>query len=70
MLDAQITPLEVREQVRRLKNDKACVPDGIAPGLLKLLPPEWIMTLTVILNNIYVCYIRRCLGGSKDGCSL
>ena len=42
VLDDPILPQEVQDQVKRLKCSKACGPDGVPPGIFKLLPPAWI----------------------------
>ena len=53
VLDDPISPAEVAAQIGRLKPDKACGPDGIAPGTLKLLTPAWILLMTTVFNNIF-----------------
>ena len=45
VLDDPITLGEVSTQVDNIKADKACGPDGIAPGVLKLLPLHWLMLI-------------------------
>lgn len=52
VLDEVITPYEVKHQMKLLHPDKACGPDGLAPGILKLLPAQWILLLTNIFNSI------------------
>ena len=37
-----------------MKSDKAGGPDGIPPGLFKLLPATWIMFLVTLFNKIFV----------------
>ena len=57
ILDDPITPEEVQAQVRRLKPNKACGPDGVSPAVLKLLPPAWILLITTVFNNIFTTHI-------------
>ena len=57
VLDDPITELEVKEQVSKLKSDKAAGTDGIPPGILKLLPPTWIVFITILLNKLFVSSI-------------
>ncbi len=52
LLEEPITPLEV-EQVKKLKYDKASGPDGLSPGILKILPGLWIVLLAHIFNLIF-----------------
>lgn len=54
VLDNPMLPQEVQNQVQRLKCDKACGPDGVPPGIFKLLPPVWIVTITMLFNNIFM----------------
>ena len=53
LLDDPITTEEVTEQIKQLKPNKACGPDGIAPGALKLFTPAWIVLLAALFNNIF-----------------
>ncbi len=53
VLDSVITDDEVQRQINKLKPYKACGPDGISPGLLTLLPAEWIVILTTLFNNVF-----------------
>lgn len=53
LLDDPITPREVAVQVSRIKSDKACGPDGIPPGVFKLLPADWILCITTLFNSIF-----------------
>ena len=36
LLDEPITPREVEDQVKKMKADKSCGPDGVSPGIFKL----------------------------------
>ena len=53
ILDEPITPLEVKQQAKMLKHDKASGPDGLSPSILKMLPAQWILLLTNIFNAIF-----------------
>ncbi len=53
LLDDPITPQELAVQVRRIKPGKACGPDGIPPGIFKLLPPDWILCIATLFNSIF-----------------
>jgi len=53
ILDDDISPLEVQHQVNKLKVNKAAGTDGLPPGVLKHLTPEWIITLTVFFNLVF-----------------
>lgn len=37
-----------------MKSDRACGPDGISPGVFKLLPGHWILTLVTLFNNVFL----------------
>ena len=53
LLDDPITPQEVVAQIARVKPDKACGPDGVPPGVFKLLPPNWILCIATLFNLIF-----------------
>ena len=53
ILDEPIIPTQVHEQIRKMKPDKACGPDGLAPGVFSLLPAQWILTITTLFSNIF-----------------
>ena len=57
VLDDPISEYEVREQIANLKMDKAAGTDGIPPGVIKILPPTWIMFITVLLNKLFLSSI-------------
>ena len=42
ILDEPISPVEVSQQIRKMKPDRACEPDGLPPGLFALFPAQWI----------------------------
>lgn len=48
ILDDPITPEEVQQQIKRIKPDKACGPDGIPSGTMKMLPAQWILIFTTL----------------------
>lgn len=52
-LDDLNTPDEVCVQVDQIKADKTCGPDGIAPGVFKVLPIQWLMTITTLFNSLF-----------------
>ena len=52
VLDEPITPLEVELQIRKMKPNKACGPDGLASGI-SLLPAQWILNLTTLFNCVF-----------------
>ena len=52
ILDNQILPIEISEQINSMKADKSCGLDGIPPGVYKLLTPAWIMLITTLFNSI------------------
>ena len=40
VLDDPINPAEVECQIKKMKIDKACGPDGLSPGVLTMLPAQ------------------------------
>ena len=55
LLDDPITPAEVRHVIdHQLKPGKGAGPDGVSPGLFKLLPGEWLVFLCTLFNSIFV----------------
>ena len=50
--DDAITPLEVDNALRSLKKNKSGGPSGIPPGLLTLLPDNWIVYLATFFSAI------------------
>ena len=53
VLDDPISPVEVTTQINKMKADKACGPDGIAPGVFRLLPAQWLLHITALFNLIF-----------------
>ena len=53
VLDDAISPIEVEASIKKLNSNKAAGIDGIPPGLLKILPDDWILLLTFILNKVF-----------------
>ena len=53
VLDNNVVPLEVTDHITKLKADKTSGPDGIPPGVYKLLNYEWILLLTSLFNLIF-----------------
>ncbi len=50
----QTTPDEAHNEVKLLKSNKGSGPDGIPPGILKMLPAQWMMVFTSVFNNIFL----------------
>ena len=53
VLDSDITPGEVDDQVKRLKSNKAAGCDGVPPGILKWLSNTWILLITYMCNLVF-----------------
>ena len=53
VLDDQITPGEILDEIRRLKPQKAAGTDDVPPGILKWLPDDWIILITFIMNFVF-----------------
>ena len=45
--------LEVNEQLKDLKSEKAAGTDGVPPGVLKLLPATWVVCITFLMNSLF-----------------
>ena len=54
VLDDEVSPMEVDHCIRSLKTDKATGPDGVAPGLFRHLPAQWIILIAQILNMVLI----------------
>ena len=54
VLDDPISPNEVQIQIKKLKGNKACGPDGVPPGVFKILPIEWVLYISTLFNNIFL----------------
>ena len=53
VLDDPIRVLETECEARNMKANKACGPDGLTPGIFKMLPGPWLLVLTTIFNSIF-----------------
>ena len=53
VLDDPIQTIEVDRCMNKLKSGKAAGVDGIAPGVLKMLPDNWIVLLTQLFNAVF-----------------
>ena len=58
ILDSEISAVEVEHSINKLKGDKASGPDGLCPGIFKVLPMQWLLSLTILFNTIFIsgCY--------------
>ena len=55
ILDNPICPSEVDDVIQKqMKPNKGCGPDGISPGIFRLLPVQWIMFITSMLNCVFM----------------
>ena len=54
VLDNPILEPELSEEVSDLNSDKAAGSDGVQPGIIRLLPPSWIVFITFLLNNMFL----------------
>ena len=54
VLDDPITSNEVQQQIKRLEPDKACGPDGVPPGVFKIMCAQWITVLATIFNVVFL----------------
>lgn len=52
MLDDVFSIAEVEACIKRLKQDKTEGPDGLCPGIFKLLSPQWILSISTQFNSI------------------
>ena len=56
-----ITPAEIKEQIKKLKNKKAAGPDGITNEVLKSLPQKYISRIATIFNKcLSFSYFPQC----------
>ena len=53
LLDDPINPGEVLDSINNLNKEKSAGVDGIPPGVLKLLPDEWILITTFLFNLVF-----------------
>ena len=65
VLDEPISPAEVYEQIKKLHPDRACGPDGLPPGVLSVLPVQWILTLVTLFNNIFLAGVYHPVSWTK-----
>ena len=58
ILDDAIQVNEVVAECNNMKPNKSCGPDGLSPGVLRLLPAQWILTISVLFNAVFSsgCY--------------
>ena len=54
ILDDPISYDEVQSQIKSLKSGKASGPNGVPPGLYKMLPVSWILCIATLFNNIFM----------------
>ena len=54
VLDNLIMSEEVQVQIRKIKPNKSCGPDGVSPDILKMLPPQWVITLATLFSAIFM----------------
>ena len=53
-LDDPIDPAEIDYVInKQVKPNKGCGPDGLSPGIFKLLPIQWLISLTMLLSNVF-----------------
>ncbi len=53
VLDDPVSLPEVTAQVSKIRADKASGPDGIAPGVFKLHPVQWLIIITTLFNTVF-----------------
>ena len=54
VLDDPFDPDEVLQMIaKQVKPNKSAGPDGLSPGLFKLLAVHWVITLTMLLNAVF-----------------
>ena len=53
VLDNPVLPDEVFDQISKMKANKSCGPDGIPPGIYRLLTPQWILLITSLFNLVF-----------------
>jgi hypothetical protein len=61
VLDDPISMPELSEAITQIKPNKSCGPDGVSPGVLRLLPAAWILMIfnmiLMIFNMIFISAI-------------
>ena len=66
ILDDPIQPEEVKYVIdKQLKSAKSAGPDGIAPGIFKLLPQVWIVFLCQLFNMVFYGSYPSCWSYSR-----
>ena len=53
ILDDPIAEREVTDDIQDIKANKAPGPDGIPPGVFRLMNASWILFITFILNSVF-----------------
>ncbi len=54
VLDDSISLAEVENQVKRMKANKACGPDGLTLGVFSMLPAQWLLAITSLFNTVFM----------------
>ena len=54
IMDDPISTSEVDDALRRLQASKAAGPDSLPPGILKHLPDDWIVLITLLFNLVFL----------------
>ena len=49
-----INPVEFVDGINKLDKGKAAGVDSIPPGVLKILPDEWILAITFLFNLVFL----------------
>ncbi len=57
ILDDPISCEEVNTQIKNMKPNKACGPDGVPPGIFRSLPAHWLVLITNFFNLIFSCAV-------------
>ena len=66
VLDGPVQVDEVVECIKGSKADQACSINDISPGILKILPINWIVCITFILDIVFnLACIPSCWSYSK-----
>ena len=57
LLDSEITPEEVNHVIlKQVKPNKSSGLDGVSPGLFHMLPAQWLLYLTMLLNVVFFSF--------------
>ncbi len=54
VLEEAMTSYEVKNQVQLLKSNKTSAPDGLPPGIIKMLYAQWILMITNVFSIFQV----------------